>query len=71
MGDGMALVFFETPQEPVQCAMELARALKKPSTNSAVHGRIARAPRRRRSQGAQKHRGGALKVELDETAIVS
>ena len=28
-GDGMALVFFETPEEPVQCAMEIARALKK------------------------------------------
>ena len=27
-GDGMALVFFETPEEPVQCAMEIARALK-------------------------------------------
>jgi serine/threonine-protein kinase len=28
VGDGMALAFFETPEEPVQCAMELARALK-------------------------------------------
>jgi TolB-like protein/Tfp pilus assembly protein PilF len=28
-GDGMALVFFQTPEEPVQCAMELARALKR------------------------------------------
>jgi class 3 adenylate cyclase len=27
-GDGMALVFFQTPEEPVQCAMEVARALK-------------------------------------------
>src|SRR4029077_16608829 len=27
-GDGMALVFFQTPEEPVQCAMEMARALK-------------------------------------------
>jgi TolB-like protein len=27
-GDGMALVFFQTPEEPVQCAMELAKALK-------------------------------------------
>ena len=27
-GDGMALVFFQTPEEPVQCAMEIARALK-------------------------------------------
>src|SRR6266516_7221532 len=28
-GDGMALVFFQTPEEPVQCAMEIARARKK------------------------------------------
>ena len=28
VGDGMALVFFQTPEEPVQCAMELAKALK-------------------------------------------
>ena len=27
-GDGMALVFFQTPEEPVQCAMEIAKALK-------------------------------------------
>jgi adenylate cyclase len=28
LGDGMALVFFQTPEEPVQCAMEIAKALK-------------------------------------------
>jgi TolB-like protein/class 3 adenylate cyclase/Tfp pilus assembly protein PilF len=28
LGDGMALVFFQSPEEPVQCAMEIARALK-------------------------------------------
>jgi serine/threonine-protein kinase len=28
VGDGMALVFFQTPEEPVQCAMEIARSLK-------------------------------------------
>lgn len=27
VGDGMALVFFQTPEEPVQCAMEIARGL--------------------------------------------
>src|SRR6266699_1753372 len=27
-GDGMALVFFQTPEEPVQCALEITRALK-------------------------------------------
>src|SRR5712691_9062781 len=28
VGDGMALVFFQTPEEPVQCALEISRALK-------------------------------------------
>src|ERR1700745_2868363 len=28
VGDGMALVFFQSPEEPVQCAMEIARELK-------------------------------------------
>src|SRR6266446_6136855 len=27
-GDGMALAFFQSPEEPVHCAMEIARALK-------------------------------------------
>jgi TolB-like protein/Flp pilus assembly protein TadD len=27
-GDGMALVFFESPEEPVQCALEISRALR-------------------------------------------
>jgi TolB-like protein/class 3 adenylate cyclase/Tfp pilus assembly protein PilF len=27
-GDGMALVFFQSPEEPVQCALEISRVLK-------------------------------------------
>src|SRR5438093_1924701 len=27
-GDGMALVFYESPEAPVRCAMEVSRALK-------------------------------------------
>src|SRR5437879_8966536 len=27
-GDGMALVFYTTPESPVRCAMEISRALK-------------------------------------------
>src|SRR4026209_657501 len=27
-GDGMALVFFQSPEEPVHCAMEMGKALK-------------------------------------------
>jgi TolB-like protein/class 3 adenylate cyclase/Tfp pilus assembly protein PilF len=28
VGDGMALVFFQTPEEPVQCALEITKAVK-------------------------------------------
>src|SRR6202022_2880810 len=27
-GDGMALVFYKSPEEPVKCALEIGRALK-------------------------------------------
>src|SRR6201981_1573549 len=27
-GDGMALLFFRSPEEPAQCALEISRALK-------------------------------------------
>jgi class 3 adenylate cyclase len=27
-GDGMALVFYKSPEEPAQCAFEISRALK-------------------------------------------
>src|SRR6267142_3367546 len=27
-GDGMALVFYRSPEEPVECALEISRALK-------------------------------------------
>jgi len=27
-GDGMALVFYKSPEEPAQCAVEIGRALK-------------------------------------------
>src|SRR5437016_12053327 len=29
-GDGMALVFYKTPEEPVKCALEINRGLKEP-----------------------------------------
>src|ERR1700720_276015 len=28
VGDGMALVFFNSPEAPIQCAVEISRALK-------------------------------------------
>src|SRR5205814_5715250 len=27
-GDGMALLFFETPEQPVRCALEIAQSIK-------------------------------------------
>src|SRR6058998_3698836 len=30
-GDGMALVFYKSPEEPVECALEISRALKEHS----------------------------------------
>jgi len=30
-GDGMALVFYKSPEEPVECALEISRALKENS----------------------------------------
>src|SRR5438093_2580654 len=33
-GDGMALVFYKSPEEPAQCAFEISRALK---DNQSVH----------------------------------
>src|SRR5438876_4694043 len=30
-GDGMALVFFTSPESPMQCALEISRALKEKS----------------------------------------
>src|SRR6266513_2810175 len=38
-GDGMALVFFQTPEEPVQCAMEIAKTLKNRSNVRVRMGR--------------------------------
>jgi hypothetical protein len=29
-GDGMALVFYTSPEAPAQCAVEISRALKEP-----------------------------------------
>jgi adenylate cyclase len=36
-GDGMALVFFQSPEEPVQCALEISKALK---NHSRLHLRM-------------------------------
>src|SRR5947209_17357846 len=36
-GDGMALVFYKSPEEPAQCAFEISRALKE---NQRLHVRM-------------------------------
>ena len=41
-GDGMALVFFRDPIAPIQCAVEIATALKIPPRHPAENGRSQR-----------------------------
>src|SRR6266704_5735374 len=37
-GDGMALVFYKSPEEPVKCALEISRALKEhPKLRMGAH----------------------------------
>jgi TolB-like protein/class 3 adenylate cyclase/Tfp pilus assembly protein PilF len=36
-GDGMALVFYKSPEEPVECALEISRALKDRQLRMGVH----------------------------------
>ena len=37
-GDGMALVFYKSPEEPVECAFEISRALKEHSRLQLANG---------------------------------
>jgi hypothetical protein len=53
-GDGMALVFYSSPEAPVRCAMELGRALK-------GHGRLGV---RMGIQGARQSHRGTHQVRL-------
>src|SRR6476660_10546278 len=41
-GDGMALVFYKSPEEPAQCAFEISRALKdnQDRTSNAEHPNV-------------------------------
>src|SRR5213595_3698939 len=37
-GDGMALIFYHSPEDPVECALEISRALKEqPGLRMGVH----------------------------------
>jgi TolB-like protein/class 3 adenylate cyclase/Flp pilus assembly protein TadD len=36
-GDGMALVFYKSPEEPVECALEISRALQDQQLRMGVH----------------------------------
>src|SRR5437868_8557657 len=42
-GDGMALVFYKSPEEPAQCAFEITRALKDNPRLPIRMGKIGRA----------------------------
>src|SRR5689334_20308889 len=43
-GDGMALVFFSTPEAPVRCAVEMSRALRSRRSDFAVRMGIHSGP---------------------------
>src|SRR5919201_249881 len=32
-GDGMALIFYQSPEDPVECALEISRAIKEQKSN--------------------------------------
>jgi len=44
-GDGMALVFFNTPEAPVQCALEICKPCETTRTFMCVNGNSQRASR--------------------------
>ena len=58
-GDGMALVFRHSAEEPARCALEIAEALKEASGNSGADGHSQRAGERsdRRERADQYRRG--------------
>jgi Adenylate cyclase, family 3 (some proteins contain HAMP domain) len=35
-GDGMALIFYHSPEDPVECALEISRAIKEQHSNLRV-----------------------------------
>ena len=35
-GDGMALIFYHSPEDPVECALEISRAIKEQHANLRV-----------------------------------
>jgi hypothetical protein len=41
-GDGITLVFYHSPEAPVECALEISRALKEVSGGSAANGHTQR-----------------------------
>ena len=52
-GDGMALVFYKSPEEPVKCALEISHALKKHpklKPRSEIYWRSIRSLRRMRAR---------------------
>jgi class 3 adenylate cyclase len=46
-GDGMALVFYKSPEEPVECALEISRATQRTSGAAIANGGAQRACQRR------------------------
>ena len=65
-GDGMALIFYNSPEQPVKCALEISRALKN-SRFAGPHGRAQRSGERshgsERSESMQPASGSTLPNE--------
>ena len=55
-GDGMALVFYQSPEAPVDCALEISRGVERPSGTSSPNGCAQRSGQRRHRLKRQSER---------------
>src|SRR5437588_1479371 len=65
-GDGMALIFYHSPEDPVECALEISRAIKEQHANLRVRMGVQQRPGQRRGRcewlrqcGRCRHQHGA------------
>src|SRR5256885_15264146 len=54
-GDGMALIFRESPEAPAKCALEIAQALKRHRQGQVLTGSLGRPPNTRSPTNARSH----------------
>ena len=62
-GDGMALVFYTSPEAPAQCAVEISRALKEHPRPATSDGN----PQRARERGGRCKRTSRISPALEST----